>query len=104
MPRQIKKGLKLFKEVKPFVTDYIDKTRWWKIEINPTTLCGYTMPYLGYLNVLNYTMYSDAVYIHINTDTIYLEFSMMNIIRENIIFMLSQEIEMNSQTMEAQDF
>ncbi|HBH3895838.1 putative transmembrane protein [Clostridioides difficile] len=61
MPRQIKKGLKLFKEVKPFVTDYIDKTRWWKIEINPTTLCGYTMPYLGYLNVLNYTMYSDAV-------------------------------------------
>lgn len=61
MPRQIKKGLKLFREVKPFTTDYIDKTRWWKIEINPTTLCGYTMPYLGYLNVLNYTMYSDAV-------------------------------------------
>ncbi|HGM3506195.1 TPA: hypothetical protein ACKOR7_000754 [Clostridioides difficile] len=61
MPRQIKKGLKLFREVKPFVTDYIDKTRWWKIEINPTTLCGYTMPHLGYLNVLNYTMYSDAV-------------------------------------------
>lgn len=61
MPRQIKKGLKLFREVKPFATDYIDKTRWWKIEINPTTLCGYTMPHLGYLNVLNYTMYSDAV-------------------------------------------
>lgn len=61
MPRQIKKGLKYFKEVKPFVTDYIDNTRWWKIEINPTTLCGYTMPYLGYVNSLNYTMYSDAV-------------------------------------------
>lgn len=61
MPRQIKKGLKYFKEVKPFVTDYIDNTRWWKIEINPTTLCGYTMPYLGYINSLNYTMYSDAI-------------------------------------------
>lgn len=61
MPRQIKKGLKYFKEVKPFVSDYIDNTRWWKIEINPTTLCGYTMPYLGYINSLNYTMYSDAV-------------------------------------------
>ena len=61
MPRQIKKGLKHFKEVKPFVADYIDDTRWWKIEINPTTLCGYTMPYLGYVNTLNYTMYSDAV-------------------------------------------
>lgn len=61
MPRQIKKGLKYFKEVKPFVTDYIDNTRWWKIEINPTTLCGYTMPYLGYVNSLNYTMYSDAI-------------------------------------------
>ncbi|MEG0180447.1 MAG: hypothetical protein RSG52_06690 [Terrisporobacter sp.] len=61
MPRQIKKGLKYFKEVKPFVSDYIDNTRWWKIEINPTTMCGYTMPYLGYINTLNYTMYSDAV-------------------------------------------
>ncbi len=61
MPRQIKKGLKYFKEVKPFVSDYIDNTRWWKIEINPTTMCGYTMPYLGYVNTLNYTMYSDAV-------------------------------------------
>lgn len=61
MPRQIKKGLKFFREVKPFTTDYIDNSRWWKIEINPTTLCGYTMPYLGYLNALNYTMYSDAV-------------------------------------------
>ena len=61
MPRQIKKGLKYFREVKPFVSDYIDSTRWWKIEINPTTLCGYTMPYLGYVNSLNYTMYSDAV-------------------------------------------
>ncbi|MCC0638109.1 MULTISPECIES: hypothetical protein [unclassified Clostridioides] len=61
MPRQIKKGLKLFREVKPFTADYIDNTRWWKIEVNPTTLCGYSMPYLGYLNVLNYTMYSDAV-------------------------------------------
>ncbi|MEG1311823.1 MAG: hypothetical protein RR942_10075 [Romboutsia sp.] len=61
MPRQIKKGLKLFREVKPFVSDYIEDTRWWKIEINPSTLCGYTMPYLGYVNTLNYTMYSDAV-------------------------------------------
>lgn len=61
MPRQIKKGLKYFREVKPFVADYVDNTRWWKIEINPTTLCGYTMPYLGYVNSLNYTMYSDAV-------------------------------------------
>ncbi len=61
MPRQIKKGLKYFREVKPFVADYIDSTRWWKIEINPTTLCGYTMPYLGYINSLNYTMYSDAL-------------------------------------------
>ena len=61
MPRQIKKGLKYFRETKPFVSDYIDNTRWWKIEINPTTLCGYTMPYLGYVNSLNYTMYSDAV-------------------------------------------
>lgn len=61
MPRQIKKGLKYFNEVKPFVTDDIDDTRWWKIEISPNTLCGYTMPYLGYVNSLNYTMYSDSV-------------------------------------------
>lgn len=61
MPRQIKKGLKNFKEVKPFVCDYIEDTRWWKIEVNPTTLCGCVMPYLGYVNTLNYTMYSDAV-------------------------------------------
>lgn len=61
MPRQIKKGLKYFKEVKPFVSEYIENTRWWKIEINPATMCGYTMPYLGYVNSLNYTMYSDAV-------------------------------------------
>ncbi|MCR8746012.1 hypothetical protein [Romboutsia lituseburensis] len=61
MPRQIKKGLKYFNEVKPFVTRDVDDTRWWKIEISPTTLCGYTMPYLGYVNSLNYTMYSDAV-------------------------------------------
>ena len=61
MPRQIKKGLKTFKEVKPFVGEYIENTRWWKIEISPITLCGYTMPYLGYVNTLNYTMYSDSV-------------------------------------------
>lgn len=61
MPRQIKKGLKMFKEVKPFCGDYIDKSRWWKIEINPMTLCGYSMPNLGYINTLNYTMYSDTV-------------------------------------------
>lgn len=61
MPRQIKKGLKYFREAKPFVNNDIEDSRWWKIEINPTTLCGYTMPYLGYVNSLNYTMYSDAV-------------------------------------------
>ncbi|MBP3906743.1 MAG: hypothetical protein J6D12_06430 [Peptostreptococcaceae bacterium] len=61
MPRQIKKGLKMFKEVKPFINDTIDRTRWWKIEITPMTMCGYTMPYLGYINTLNYTMYSDIV-------------------------------------------
>ena len=61
MPRQIKKGLKMFKEVKPFVNESFDNTRWWKIEITPMTMCGYTMPYLGYINTLNYTMYSDIV-------------------------------------------
>ena len=61
MPRQIKKGLKYFSEVKPFVTEDIEDIRWWKIEISPSTLCGYTMPHLGYVNSLNYTMYSDAV-------------------------------------------
>lgn len=53
--------MKLFKEVKFFVIDYIDKIRWWKIEINFIILCGYIMFYLGYLNVLNYIMYSDVV-------------------------------------------
>lgn len=61
MPRQIKKGLKYFKEVKPFVEDYVENTRWWKIDITPATICGYTMPYLGYVNSLNYTMYSDSI-------------------------------------------
>jgi len=61
MPRQIKKGLKQFREVKPFTQDPIENTRWWKIEINPLTLSGYTMPNLGYVNTLNYTMYSDTV-------------------------------------------
>lgn len=61
MPRQIKKGLKMFKEVKPFVNEPTQDTRWWKIEVTPTTLCGYTMPNLGYINTLNYTMYSDIV-------------------------------------------
>lgn len=61
MPRQIKKGLKYFKEVKPFTEEPIENTRWWKIDINPTTLCGYSMPNLGYVNALNYTMYSDIV-------------------------------------------
>ena len=61
MPRQIKKGLKYFKEVKPFVEDYVENTRWWKIDITPATVCGYTMPYLGYVNSLNYTMYSDSI-------------------------------------------
>ena len=61
MPRQIKKGLKMFNEVKPFLNEPTEDTRWWKIEITPTTLCGYTMPNLGYINTLNYTMYSDIV-------------------------------------------
>lgn len=61
MPRQIKKGLKMFKEVKPFVNEPTQDTRWWKIEVTPTTLCGYTMPNLGYINTLNYTIYSDIV-------------------------------------------
>ena len=61
MPRQIKKGLRKFKEVIPFTGDSIENTRWWKIEINPLTLSGYTMPNLGYVNTLNYTMYSDTV-------------------------------------------
>jgi len=61
MPRQIKKGLKQFKEVIPFVVEPIENTRWWKIEINPITLSGYSMPNLGYVNTLNYTMYSDTV-------------------------------------------
>ena len=61
MPRQIKKGLRQFKEVIPFTGEEIENTRWWKIEINPFTLSGYTMPNLGYVNTLNYTMYSDTV-------------------------------------------
>lgn len=61
MPRQIKKGLKMFKEVRPFAGDYIEKSRWWKMDITPVTMCGYSMPNLGYINTLNYTMYSDAV-------------------------------------------
>ncbi|WP_286149982.1 hypothetical protein, partial [Romboutsia ilealis] len=48
MPRQIKKGLRQFKEVIPFTGEPIENTRWWKIEINPLTLSGYTMPNLGY--------------------------------------------------------
>lgn len=59
MPRQIKKNLKYFKEVKPFAADYVENTRWWKIDINPTTMCGYTMPHLGYITTLNHTIYSD---------------------------------------------
>ena len=61
MPRQIKKGLRQFKEVIPFTGEEIENTRWWKIEINPFTLSGYTMPNLGYVNTLNYTMYSVTV-------------------------------------------
>lgn len=61
MPRQIKKGLRQFKEVIPFTGEEIENTRWWKIEISPFTLSGYVMPNLGYVNALNYTMYSDIV-------------------------------------------
>ena len=61
MPRKKKKGLRQFKEVIPFTGEEIENTRWWKIEINPFTLSGYTMPNLGYVNTLNYTMYSDTV-------------------------------------------
>jgi hypothetical protein len=61
IPRKIKKGLRAYSEAKPFVQDCIENTRWWKMEINPTTLCGYAMPNLGYVNALNCTMYSDIV-------------------------------------------
>jgi hypothetical protein len=61
MPRKVKKILKKYNEVKPFTQDVIRDTRWWKIDINPTTLCNYALPCLGYVNYLNYTMYSDCV-------------------------------------------
>jgi hypothetical protein len=61
MPRKVKKVLKKYKEVKPFTQDVIKDTRWWKIDINPTSLCNYSLPCLGYVNYLNYTMYTDCV-------------------------------------------
>ena len=61
MPRQIKKGLRQFKEVIPFTGEEIENTRWWKIEINPFTLSTQRSTVLGYVNTLNYTMYSDTV-------------------------------------------
>lgn len=61
MPRKVKKVLKKYKEVKPFTQDVIKDTRWWKIDINPTSLCNYSLPCLGYINYLNYTMYTDCV-------------------------------------------
>ena len=61
MPRKIKKVLKKYKECKPFTRDIINDTRWWKIDINPTSLCNYSLPCLGYINYLNYTMYTDCV-------------------------------------------
>jgi hypothetical protein len=59
IPRKLKKLLKKHKEIKPFIKD-IDNTRWWKIDINPMSMCSYTMPYLGYINYINYTIYSDV--------------------------------------------
>lgn len=58
IPRRLKKNLKKYKEVKPFIKD-IDDTRWWKININPMSMFGYDIPYLGYMYYLNYTAYSD---------------------------------------------
>lgn len=58
VPRKIKKFLNKYKEVKPFIKE-IDDTRWWKIDINPMSICGYVMPYLGYINYINYIFYSD---------------------------------------------
>ncbi len=59
VPRKLKKLLNKHKEIKPFIKD-IDNTRWWRIDINPLTMCSYTMPYLGYINYINYTIYSDV--------------------------------------------
>lgn len=59
VPRKIKKYLNRHKEVKPFIKD-MDDIKWWKIDISPISLCGYSMPYLGYINYINYTIYSDV--------------------------------------------
>jgi len=59
IPRKLKKLLKKHKEIKPFIKD-IDNTRWWRIDVNPMTMCSYIMPYLGYINYINYTIYSDV--------------------------------------------
>lgn len=59
IPRKLKKLLNKHKEVKPFIKD-IDNTRWWRMDINPLTMCSYIMPYLGYINYINYTIYSDV--------------------------------------------
>lgn len=59
IPRKLKKLLKKHKEIKPFIKD-IDNTRWWRIDVNPMTMCSYIIPYLGYINYINYTIYSDV--------------------------------------------
>ncbi|MEJ8553580.1 hypothetical protein [Tepidibacter sp. Z1-5] len=59
IPRKLKKLLNKHKEIKPFIKD-IDNTRWWRIDVNPLTICSYIMPYLGYINYINYTIYSDV--------------------------------------------
>jgi hypothetical protein len=61
VPRQIKSGLKSYKEVKPFANEYLPNTRWWLLDVNPSTISGYSMPNLGYINILNSTAYSDVV-------------------------------------------
>ncbi|SHJ98261.1 hypothetical protein [Tepidibacter formicigenes] len=58
VPRKLKKILNKYKEIKPFMED-IEDTRWWKIDISPMSICAYIMPYLGYINYINCTLYSD---------------------------------------------
>ncbi|SHH37977.1 hypothetical protein [Tepidibacter thalassicus] len=58
VPRKLKKFLKRYREIKPFIEE-IEYTRWWKIDISPISMCGYVMPYLGYVNYINCILYSD---------------------------------------------
>ena len=58
IPRNIKRHLNKHKEVIPF-NESDDDIRWWKIDINPVSLYAYNIPYLGYINFVNYTFYSE---------------------------------------------